>query len=99
MYLLEEGYDVTAVDAQKEAIEIVEGRVKENNLVLPKLINSPMEEVSFSERLDLMSSNLALPFASKFSSVWSKIVQSLNFGGMFSGQFSVHNTNGQTIKR
>lgn len=89
VYLLEEGYDVTAVDAEQEALEIVAQRAKEKNLISPKLIKSPMEEVRCSEQLDLVTSNLALPFISppNFSLMWSKIAQYLNFGGMFSGQF------------
>ncbi len=88
LYLLEEGYDVTSVDSEPEAMEIVVQRVKEKNLASPKLITSSMEEVPFSEQLDLITSNVALPFVSpsNFSSIWSKIVQHLDFGSIFSGQ-------------
>lgn len=89
LYLLKEGYDVTAVDAEQEAMDIVSQRAREKNLAAPKLMKSPMEDVQFSEQLDLVTSNLALPFVSSanFSSMWSKIVQYIHFGGVFSGQF------------
>ncbi|MFO1258232.1 MAG: class I SAM-dependent methyltransferase [Gammaproteobacteria bacterium] len=89
LYLLEEGYDVTAVDIEEAALNIVSQRAYSENLPSPKLICGRMEELKSSVQFDLISSNLALPYVGPvhFLKIWSKIVQYIRFGGVFSGQF------------
>jgi tellurite methyltransferase len=90
LYLLEQGYQVTAIDIEVSALGIVQERAKENsNLDSLQLFNCPIEEFQSPKQIDLITSNLALPYvgASKFYKAWSNIVQLINFQGVFSGQF------------
>lgn len=95
LYLLKEGFDVTAVDAEAEAMKILLERIYESNLRVSspnqkiRRITAPMERANLVVQLDLITSNLALPYVhrSSFTAIWSKIVQYLRFGGIFSGQF------------
>lgn len=88
VFLLDKGCDVTALDAESEAIEITRERTR-HRADHVSLIVSKLEEMQLPEQYDLISSNLTLSFvASKhFYDVWSKIVQHISFDDRFSGQF------------
>lgn len=89
LYLLLEGYAVTAVDSEPQALGIVQKRASEKGLPSPTLVISPMESISLKNQQDLITSNLALPFVAptNMHKAWSAIVQGLKFDGVFSGQF------------
>ncbi|WP_419418470.1 class I SAM-dependent methyltransferase [Legionella sp. D16C41] len=88
VFLLEKGCDVTALDAESEAIEITRARTRHKAGHITFIL-SKLEEMQLPKQYDLISSNLTLSFvASKhFSDVWSNIVQHIAFNGRFSGQF------------
>lgn len=90
LYLLQNGYEVTAVDAEPEALNYVKYRLMENGISLNnvKLIASKIEDLRLAEQSDLIVADLSLSFVNpkSFRSAWTFIVQHLKFGGYFFGQ-------------
>jgi len=84
-YLLEQGFDVTAVD-QSPLVEQAAIRIGS-----PKLhaFTASFESFDFpKDRYDLAAAMFALPFVEdNFSDVFAKVKSSLKKGGVFCGQF------------
>jgi SAM-dependent methyltransferase len=88
VYLMSQGFHVTAVDREKSAIAILE--------VLPqgklKLVQSAFVDFHF-ETYDIISAQFALPFNPQdtFNVVFTRIKQALRPSGIFTGQlFGIH---------
>ena len=90
VYLLEQGFHVTAVDKDPHAIAIL-AELPQHNL---RLIQSAFEDFKFGpEMYDLVSAQFALPFTSneRFDEVFARVKDSLRPGGIFVGQlFGMH---------
>ncbi|HHF7368491.1 TPA: class I SAM-dependent methyltransferase [Legionella bozemanae] len=88
VFLVDKGFNVTALDAEREAIEITRERTrhKANQITF---IESQLEKMQLPEQYHLISSNLTLSFvlSKYFHGTWSEIVQHITFDGRFSGQF------------
>jgi tellurite methyltransferase len=85
-YLLAQGWHVTAVDREPEAIALLAELPQEN--LQPVL--SSFEDLNYGrEEYDLVSAQFSLPFVPKahFFTVFSRIKQALKPGGIFAGQF------------
>ena len=85
-YLLAQGWHVTAVDADPTAIAILSELPQEHLQV----IQSSFEDFVYEhEAYDLVSSQFSLPFTPRasFTSVFTRIKQSIKPGGIFTGQF------------
>jgi len=86
VYLLQEGFDVTAVD--KSPLILEESKVINQDKL--HAFNSSYEDFDFPKnKFDIASAMFALPFAQPetFDLVFKKIKNSLNLGGIFCGQF------------
>jgi len=86
VYLLQEGFDVTAVD--KSPLILEESKVINQEKL--HVFNSSYEDFDFPKnKFDIASAMFALPFAQPetFDLVFKKIKNSLNLGGIFCGQF------------
>ena len=83
-YLLEQGFQVTAVDADANAMTILATFPQER---LHAVRSSFMDFVF--ERYDLINAHFSLPFLPReqFYAVFDKVRQALNPGGIFVGQF------------
>lgn len=84
--LLRRGWEVTAIDSQKEGLDIIKG------LVLPEWNQRLHLQQSVFEGLNLqkaqfINASLCLPFCRPeyFNSLWVEIVNSINVGGRFAG--------------
>ncbi|HJT55563.1 MAG TPA: class I SAM-dependent methyltransferase [Ktedonobacteraceae bacterium] len=90
VYLLEQGFHVTAVDKDPHAIAIL-AELPQQNL---RLVQSAFEDFQFERgAYDLVSAQFALPFTAKgrFGQVFGQVKDSLRPGGIFVGQlFGVH---------
>ena len=84
--LLSQGWHVTAVDSQPTSIEILRELPQEHL----RIVQSTFEDFDYEpETYDLVSSQFSLPFNPKasFTSVFTRIKQSIKPGGIFTGQF------------
>jgi tellurite methyltransferase len=83
-FLLENGYEVTAVDGSREAENYIKLLPHQDKV---KFVQSDFETFKF-EKYDLINASRALPFAhkDKFSEVFARLKDSLNPGGIFVGQ-------------
>lgn len=83
-YLLEQGFQVTAVDNDPHAI-VVMGELSQDRL---RVVQSSFETFDF-ETYDLVNAHFALPFlpVEHFHLVFARIKQALGTGGLFVGQF------------
>lgn len=85
-YLLSQGWTVTAVDREVDAVALLAELPREHLQV----VQSSFEDFVYGhESYDLVSAQYALPFnpGASFNSVFARIKQSLKPGGIFSGQF------------
>ena len=89
LYLLEQGFSVTALDQEDCALEILRIKTPKKfanklTLVHAKIQNYTIADNSF----DLINAAFSLPFCGKidFLNVWEKIYKGLTPGGLFSGQ-------------
>ncbi len=84
VFLLEQGFHVTAVDREGSSIAILEG-LPQQNLTL---VQSAFADFTF-ETYDIISAQYALPFNPKqtFNEVLAKLKRALRPGGIFTGQF------------
>lgn len=96
-YLLQQGFQVTAVDADARSVAILTA-LPDTNL---RVVHSSFEDFGFAT-YDLISSQFALPFIPRdhFPEVISRMKAALAPGGIFAGQlFGIHdqwNTPGST---
>ena len=96
-YLLEQGFHVTAVDAEAHSVAMLKALPQANLHV----VQSSFETFAFAT-YDLISSQFALPFTppKHFPEVFSRMKAALAPGGIFAGQlFGIHdqwNTPGST---
>jgi tellurite methyltransferase len=83
-FLLEQGFRVTAVDADPHAVALMAG-FSQDHL---RVVQSSFETFEF-ETYDLVNAHFALPFLSEehFHLVFARIRQALQAGGIFVGQF------------
>jgi SAM-dependent methyltransferase len=83
-YLLEQGFDVTAVDADPRAIALLSS-LPETHL---HVVQSSFEDFAFAT-YDLISAQFALPFIprERFAEVFGRLTAALLPGGVFAGQF------------
>lgn len=83
-YLLEHGFEVTAVDAEPRAVEFLSA------LDQPRLrvVRSSFEDFPFAT-YDIVSAQFALPFMppDRFYGVFTRLKAALAPGGIFAGQF------------
>jgi len=97
-YLLEQGFDVTAVDADPRSITLLSALPKDHL----RVVRSAFESFDFAT-YDLISSQFALPFTprDRFSDVMVRLEAALAPGGILAGQFfGIHdqwNTPGSNI--
>jgi trans-aconitate methyltransferase len=85
-YLLTQGWRVTAVDAEPQAIALLEPLCSDRL----ELVRSTFEDFAFPPATyDLVSAQFALPFIpqGQFFTVFARLKQSLVSGGAFAGQF------------
>ncbi len=85
VHLLEEGWNVTAIDSSKEFLEYANA-ISHTKF---KAINVPIEKYEFDKTFNLVNAQFVLPFINKtiFKDVFPKIVSLLDTGGIFCGQF------------
>jgi tellurite methyltransferase len=83
-YLLEQGFQVTAVDSDPHAVAMLKS-LQEGDL---RVVQATFEEFAF-ETYDLINAHFALPFVSprRFREVFKRVKRALKPGGMFVGQF------------
>lgn len=83
-YLLEQGFQVTAVDSDPHAVAMLRS-LQAGNL---RVVQASFEEFAF-ETYDLINAQFALPFVSprRFREVFERVKRALKPGGMFVGQF------------
>lgn len=94
-YLLRQGFDVTAVDADPRSVALLSALPSDHL----RVVESSFEDFDFAT-YDLISSQFALPFTprDRFTDVLARLKAALAPGGVFAGQFfGVHdewNTSG-----
>jgi SAM-dependent methyltransferase len=83
-YLLEQGFQVTAVDSDPRSVAMLRA-LPDINL---HVVQSSFEEFAFAT-YDLISSQFALPFTppEHFPEVFAHVKVALSAGGIFAGQF------------
>lgn len=84
-YLLSQGFQVTAVDADANAMAILATFPHQERL---RAVQSSFVDFAF-ERYDLINAHFSLPFLPReqFYAVFEKVRQALSPGGLFVGQF------------
>jgi tellurite methyltransferase len=85
-YLLSQGWQVTAVDSDPNAIALLAELPQEHLRVVQ---NSFEDFVYEHESYNLVSSQFSLPFNPKasFTNIFTRIKQAIKPGGIFTGQF------------
>lgn len=85
-YLLEQGFDVTAVDADPHAALYLSALAEPPCL---SVVVSSFEDFPFATTYDLISSQFALPFLprDRFADIFARLKAALAPGGVFAGQF------------
>jgi SAM-dependent methyltransferase len=83
-YLLEQGFDVTAVDAESGAVALLSA-LPQTHL---RVVQSAFEDFTFAT-YDLISAQFTLPFipSDHFAEVFARLKNALAPGGVFAGQF------------
>lgn len=85
-YLLAQGWEVTAVDRNSQAIVLL-AELPQEHL---RVIQSSFEDFAYGhERYDLISAQFSLPFIPQeaFTGVFTRVKRAIKPGGMFTGQF------------
>jgi SAM-dependent methyltransferase len=85
-YLLSQGFEVTAVDADPRAVALLAARSQDRL----RVVQSTFQDFSFgTASYDLISAQFALPFvpSDRFAGVFARIKAALATGGVFAGQF------------
>ncbi len=83
-YLLEQGFEVTAVDAQPESVALL-AALPHDRL---RVVRSSFEDFAFAT-YDLISAQFARPFTprGRFAEVFARLKAALASSGVFAGQF------------
>jgi len=83
-YLLEQGFEVTAVDAEPRSVALLSA-LPQSRL---SIVQSSFEDFAFAT-YDLISAQFALPFIprDRFTDVFARLKAALAPGGVFAGQF------------
>jgi len=89
LFLLQQGWNVLAIDAEQLAIDIILNRVDSSFLNNLEVITSHFSEMILPNELDLINASYSLPFCNPqdFPKCWKMITEQLSIGGRFSGQF------------
>ena len=85
-YLLEQGFQVTAVDSEPRSVTLL-AALPQDHL---QVVQSSFEDFPFAFAIyDLISAQFALPFMPKerFATVFGRLKAALAPGGVFAGQF------------
>lgn len=84
--LLKRGWTVTAIDSQKDGLEIIKGMISPEWSERLQLRQSEFEGLKLQKAL-LVNASLCLFFSRPdyFNDIWNEIVDSINIGGRFSG--------------
>ncbi|AKG24127.1 class I SAM-dependent methyltransferase [Calothrix sp. 336/3] len=85
--ILNQGWQVLAIDAEPEAIQRLTNRPQVNLAHLETQIVK-FEDLNLPQNIDLINASFSLPFClpQSFPILWQKIVNSLRPGGRFCGQ-------------
>jgi SAM-dependent methyltransferase len=85
--MLGRGWTVLAIDAQSAAIEVLRDRVQPSARCRLRTQVARFEDATWPTAL-LVNSSFALPLcpAERFDALWTRVVDSLQAGGRFSGQ-------------
>jgi SAM-dependent methyltransferase len=89
-YLLAQGFQVTAVDAQADSVALLATLAPQGAPERLLVIKSTFEDFPFeTSAYDLINAQFALPFVARdhFFAVFSRIKAGLTPGGVFAGQF------------
>jgi len=89
VYLVERGWDVLALDAEREAVDLVESRCPPDLRARLTARQVSFEEMDLgSGEWDFVYAGFSLPFCrpARFPSVWRGILEALRPGGRFAGQ-------------
>ena len=88
-YLLEQGFQVTAVDAEPRAVALLAALPSSAGRL--RVVQSSFEDFDFAGTApyDLISAQFALPFIPRdhFSGVFARLKAALSSGGIFAGHF------------
>jgi tellurite methyltransferase len=86
-YLLEQGFQVTAVDADPRAVALL-SELSTLHQTRLRVVQSSFEDFAFAT-YDLISAQFALPFlpSDRFADVFARLRAALVPGGVFAGQF------------
>lgn len=89
LYLLNEGWQVLAMDAERHAINIILDRVNEDQRSRLEVLAASFAEAELPKNVDLINASYSLPFCppEKFPRCWQNIKDSIAVGGRFAGQF------------
>ncbi len=93
IYLLQNGFNVTALDPCAEADASIQEKAEEDGILLTSdnyiFVNQPVQEYNAPNPYGLVSSEFTLPFIppSEFERTWNNIIIMVEPGGLFSGNF------------
>jgi tellurite methyltransferase len=88
MVLLERGWNVLAIDGEPAAIKRLMEKVPKESQILLRTQIAKFDQVVLS-LADLIHASLSIPFCEPehFPTLWDKIVNAIQPGGRFAGQF------------
>jgi Methylase of polypeptide chain release factors len=84
--LLNRGWTVTAIDSQKEGLDIISRRILPEWSERLHILQSDFEGLKL-QKAQLINASLSLPFCKPeyFNGIWNEIVHSIKDGGRFAG--------------
>ncbi|QTE22716.1 class I SAM-dependent methyltransferase [Polaribacter cellanae] len=87
--LLEEGFNVLAIDKDSNASLLLQKHISSKHLVVFSFQNSSFESLDELPSADLVNASFSLPFChpNKFEKLWSNITSCINPEGFFCGHF------------
>jgi SAM-dependent methyltransferase len=85
--LIARGWEVTAIDAEEDAMRRVREKIPSERTPSLRTIVSPMEDVAIPD-VDLVFASFSLPFCrpAAFPGLWKRLRSSLRPGGRFAGE-------------
>lgn len=89
LFLLENGWQVLATDAEQRAIDIISSRVDEKSLSSLDLQVASFTQMILPNELDFINASYSLPFCKpeEFPQAWEIIIAHLAKDGRFAGHF------------
>jgi tellurite methyltransferase len=89
LFLLRQGWNVLAIDAEQLAIDIILHRADPSFSNCLNVMTGQFSEMVLPNELDLINASYSLPFCNPqdFPKCWKMITDQLSIGGRFSGQF------------